>query len=113
MKKACVLMLALAVPMLNGCGGGDSSDSQSDDATATQYVAIADFNNAQYQDAIYDLRDKLNGEFGNLCGDTFCGGDYSNLVGMSVNCSVSSIRGDIHDCAWTFSGSQQYVNPET
>jgi hypothetical protein len=115
MKKACVLLLGLLVPAVMGCAGNDSTtgDSQTDDATATQYVGIGDFNNSIYQDGIYDLRDQLNGEFGQLCGDTFCEGDYSNLVGMSLNCSVSSVRGDVHDCAWTFSGSQEYVNPDT
>jgi hypothetical protein len=113
MKTACALVLVAAIPALVGCAGGDSSDSQTDDSTATQYVAIGDFNNSALQDGWYDLQSKLNGEFYDVCGDTFCEGDYANLVGLSMNCAVTSIRGDVHDCAWTFSGSNQMVNPET
>ena len=112
MKTAFALVLVAAIPALVGCAG-DGSDSQTDDSTATQYVSIADFNNSALQDAWYGLQSKLNGEFYNVCGDTFCEGDYSNLVGLSMNCGVSSIRGDVHDCAWTFTGSNQMVNPET
>ncbi len=112
MKKVTVLVLAMAIAML-GCGGGDVPDSETDNAAATRYVSIGEFNGSIYQDAIYGLRDKLNGEFYEVCGDTFCEGDYANLVGLSLDCAVSSVRGEIHDCAWTFTGSSQSVNPET
>ena len=62
-------------------------------------------------DGLYNLQGKLAGEFANVCGDTFCEGDYSNLTPLGLACSVTSKRGDIHDCAWTFGASQFLVNP--
>ncbi len=42
---------------------------------------------AQYEDW-YTLTTDLRSDFDNICGDTFCEGDYSNLQSLSFDCSV-------------------------
>lgn len=43
--------------------------------------------------------------FDNICGDTFCGGDMSDLQSLEFQCSVTRSTGNIKSCAWVFSGS--------
>ncbi|HEY4122024.1 MAG TPA: hypothetical protein VGM56_29355 [Byssovorax sp.] len=98
-----------------GCASESAQDpsSESDDSTATQYVGIRDFNNSQFDSTWIDVQNQLNGEFANVCGDSFCEGDFSNLTPLSMNCAVTSIRGDVHDCAWAFAGSLDAVDEDT
>ncbi len=83
------------------------------EATTTQYVSLVDFDDSAYQFAWSDIGVQLDQEFGALCGDTFCEGDFSNLTPLSVSCSVTSVNGTVHDCAWTFAGSIEAVDPDT
>jgi hypothetical protein len=43
--------------------------------------------------------------FDNVCGDTFCGGDYGNMQSLAFVCSVTRSSGNIKECAWLFTGS--------
>ena len=108
MKSSHLLIASLVLAPLVGCT--DATDtSETEDGVATTYVNIADFGNNP--DAWYGLRDKLSGEFTNVCGDTFCEGDYSNLTPLGLDCSVTSKRGNVHDCSWSFAGSLDFVDP--
>ncbi len=90
-----------------------SSDAQvEDESSGTTYVNIFDFPSTD-QGAWSDLVGKLNGEFANVCGDTFCEGDFANLTPLTFSCSVSSKVGQVHDCAWTFAGSYAFADPKT
>jgi hypothetical protein len=91
----------------------DPADSQTESVTGTQYLSLVDFDGAAYQDAWYGIDATLNQEFSDLCGDTFCEGDFANLTPLTVSCSVSSEIGTVHDCAWTFAGSAEAVDPAT
>jgi hypothetical protein len=91
---------------------GDDVGSQSE-GTTTQYVNLVDFNDSEYQFVWPDIEAKLTQEFNDVCGDTFCEGDFSNLTPLRLSCSVTSINGTVHDCVWTFAGSLESVNPHT
>ncbi|MEG2802581.1 hypothetical protein [Stenotrophomonas sp.] len=51
--------------------------------------------------------------FDNICGDTFCEGEYYNLQAMRLRCSVHVPSGRAGQCVWTFAGSQLAVDTAT
>lgn len=49
--------------------------------------------------------------FDDICGDTFCEGDYHNLQALRFRCSVEAASGRVEECVWTFTGSIAQVDP--
>lgn len=47
--------------------------------------------------------------FDDICGDTFCEGQYYNLWPMRFRCSVERSTGIVARCVWTFAGSDTWV----
>lgn len=47
--------------------------------------------------------------FDDICGDTFCEGDYSNLRALQLRCAVTRGEGRVTRCLWSFVGSQAWV----
>lgn len=47
--------------------------------------------------------------FDDVCGDTFCEGEYYNLQAMRLRCSVEQANGQVAGCTWTFAGSNTSV----
>lgn len=43
--------------------------------------------------------------FDNICGDTFCEGEYSNLRALQLRCAVKRDDGTVTGCLWSFAGS--------
>lgn len=116
MRRDLSLVLGLVVvsSLAAGCGSVESDNSQEDDSTATQYLDARAFLSTPAQQASWtQALTKIEGEFNDVCGDTFCGGDYSNLTSLDLTCSVTSKAGDVHDCVWTFGGSSELVQPQT
>ena len=62
-------------------------------------------------DAFYDLERRLARGFDDVCGDTFCEGEYSNIQHLRYRCSVRAADGAMGECLWTFAGSNQEVDP--
>jgi hypothetical protein len=60
-----------------------------------------------------DLRRTLDQNFDDVCGDTFCEGDYTNLQPLRFRCSVSSTNGVLKSCTYVFAGSYEEITPET
>lgn len=113
MKALALLPL---VVLFAGCAAQTEEPIGDDesDVTATNYVEIGDFwKKPEDQDRWFAVKSKIVSEFDNVCGDTFCGGDYSNLTSLGFSCGVSDKRGSIRDCVWTFTGSAEFVNPTT
>jgi hypothetical protein len=61
-------------------------------------------------DAFYDLERRLARGFDDVCGDTFCEGEYSNIQHLRYRCSVRAVDGVMGECIWTFAGSNQEVD---
>jgi hypothetical protein len=59
--------------------------------------------------AWYALTHELENDFDDICGDTFCEGDYSNYQSLGIRCSVETTAGRIGVCVWTFAASQDEV----
>lgn len=104
-----LLWLLLAVP---ACVTGTNENTDLAQVGSTTYVDIIDFAGID-QGGWYDLESKLDTQFNEICGDTYCEGDFSNLTPLSFNCSVTSIEGVVHDCAWTLAASQSEIDPAT
>ncbi len=51
--------------------------------------------------------------FDDVCGDTFCEGEYYNLQAMRLRCSVHAASGRVGECRWTFAGSNMDVDAHT
>jgi hypothetical protein len=61
----------------------------------------------------FALKRQLRRDFDDICGDTFCEGDFTNLESLSVRCSVSVQTGAFRSCIWLFAGSYESVRPAT
>ncbi|GAB3063048.1 hypothetical protein [Stenotrophomonas tumulicola] len=48
--------------------------------------------------------------FDDICGDTFCEGDYGNLRALQLRCAVTRNTGAVAECLWSFAGSYAWVN---
>ena len=62
-------------------------------------------------EAWYALRHNLKRNFDDICGDTFCEGDYSNIESLRYICSVHRVTGRIGMCGWSFAASDEAIDP--
>lgn len=86
----------------------DAGEPASGFADAPSY-----FENAGEVDAWYALVAALRGDFDDVCGDTFCEGEYSNLESLRFRCSVETSTGAVGRCVWVFGGSNEEIDPAT
>lgn len=94
--------LAWIAVVVTGCAVSPSVPSEwAQESGVTQYVNIMDFAGTD-QGAWYDLVRKLDSEF-----------QDPSITPLTFYCSVSSIVGNVHDCAWTFTSSQHAVDANT
>jgi len=120
MKHRTLSATLLAAAAVSSCAvlsagcGSDSPASDSSDLTGTQYVFLGEFVTA---DADYErwreIQTGLEDQFDQICGDTFCEGDYSNIWSLGFECSVSSKQGRIRECVWTFAASDEVIDGKT
>lgn len=57
-----------------------------------------------------DVRRKLARSFDDVCGDTFCEGDYPDIGLVDVSCSVRASTGRVKACRLTFGKVSSMVN---
>jgi len=92
----------------------NAADLQTDPAAAYSYQDVEEtFTNELDQTRWFDLVHGLQNDFDDICGDTFCEGDFTNLASMSFRCSVSVRTGQLKSCLWLFAGSYETVTPST
>lgn len=63
--------------------------------------------------AWYEMQYHLRENFDDICGDTFCEGDYSNIYALRFRCSVEQSSGVLGRCVWVFAASNEEVDPAT
>lgn len=79
-------------------------------ATTDRYVDIGSvLRNDEQINAWYGLTYNLARNFDDICGDTFCEGDYSNIQALRFACSVDASTGLIGQCVWSFAASAEEV----
>jgi hypothetical protein len=116
--SAAIVCVACAI----GCAPppeavADPAEGQSADLRAQPAPAYKDieetFSNEIDQNRWFDLKRQLRQNFDDICGDTFCEGDFSNLEAMSLRCSVATRTGQLKSCVWLFAGSYETITPST
>ncbi len=108
--SASATLAAIAALTTFACDGTTGTDEE--DATATSYGSMIDRLSPADLDRWLELRARLYKNFSDVCGDTFCGGDYSNLTSVSLDCSATK-AGTVNSCTWVFGGSIEYVDGAT
>ncbi|RDZ29247.1 hypothetical protein [Lysobacter silvisoli] len=81
---------------------------------AAEYVDAASHLSSEAEiKAWYGLQHGLRENFDEICGDTFCEGDYSNIQSLRFRCSVDRFSGVLGQCLWLFAASNESVDPAT
>lgn len=104
-----LLIIAATGGLALACAGQDAHAS-----AAGQYVeAGAALRTDAEVEAWYGATMQLRRHFDEICGDTFCEGDYSNLQPLRFQCSVEAHSRLVGACMWSFAGSQESIDPAT
>lgn len=83
-------------------------------AQSSGYIEISGYLRDEAQiNAWYELRHYLRENFDDICGDTFCEGDYSNIEALRFACSVDDSSGVLGQCVWTFAASNEEIDTTT
>jgi hypothetical protein len=120
-------MRHLSVSLLLTCftlGCGAPPDSSSDDdpesvagdlqAGTARYLDVEEsFTSDAELERWFELKQSLRRDFDQICGDTFCEGDFTNLEALRFRCSVSTSTGQLRSCLWLFAGSYETITPST
>jgi hypothetical protein len=53
----------------------------------------------------WEMKHRLVARFEQVCGDTFCEGDFANITALGFACSHDQDTDDVAECTWTFGGS--------
>ncbi|WP_437968038.1 hypothetical protein WMF04_01495 [Sorangium sp. So ce260] len=64
-------------------------------------------------EAWYGLLRALDDDFDDVCGDTFCEGEYSNYKPLRFRCSVEERAGTIGSCVWVLAASNEEILPSS
>jgi hypothetical protein len=75
---------------------------------ATDYLTTEDQTSAYYTGVA-----ALVNSFNEVCGDTFCEGEYSNLASLDFTCSIKIKDRSLTECLWSFVGTVPHVNATT
>lgn len=116
MRHHSLPLLVLPLLFATACADPvDEGGSQEDDVNSarTQYVDIFRFLQDDDYERWFTARRTLVQQFDQICGDTFCGGEWTNLYSLGFDCSVSSKIGKVRECLWTFAGSNEAVSAAT
>lgn len=105
-SSGLIVLFALSSTLCMAAGNPARSST-----AGAPYVDIWDYLPTwQQQDGWLDTTYWLNENFNDICGDTFCEGDYANLHALSYRCSVQSGSGIVGECVWIFAGSQEQID---
>ena len=109
--SACTAIACLAFSLPH-------SDAQAATRRATtQAPAYVDMHSYlptwQERDAWLDVLYQLKLNFDDVCGDTFCEGEYPNLEALRYTCSANTTTGEVGECRFVFAASSEEVDPDT
>lgn len=79
---------------------------------AAEYVDVSAYLTSDADiEAWYQLVFGLRQDFDEVCGDTFCEGEYSNIESLRYRCSVERNTGILGRCVWVFAASNEEIDP--
>ena len=64
-------------------------------------------------DDFHGLERRLVQAFDDVCGDTICEGEFSNVQALRYRCSVRQSDGTMGQCMWTFAASNAGIDGAT
>jgi hypothetical protein len=107
-----VLSISISSFGLAGCGSAteDNTEESSANVSTTVYANVYDVLGGADLNNYLSLRTRLDNDFLNICGDTFCDGDYGQFQPVQLDCSMSKNTKKMAQCEWTFAASIEYVN---
>lgn len=117
MTRAICSLFALPLLFTVACGSSDSSSNdvtpEEDDLTATTYGDLMTTLSGADLDRWVAVKASLQKGFDNICGDTLCSGDYSNLTTVRLECSSTTVAKKMKACTWVLGGNIDYVDGTT
>jgi hypothetical protein len=103
--------LAVLAALLPACASPTvtepTASTEAEVTTTTYYEMTSRLSDADL-DRWYTARAGLLTGFDDVCGDTFCEGDFSNLAHVALGCSITQ-SGYVKECTWVFGGSIEYI----
>ncbi len=117
MRALPSVLSSFALLPLIAWSAGCSVAPASEDATTseadlrTSYADLGELLSDTDADRWWNVKQALAKGFDDICGDTICGGDYSNLTTVRIKCSATRATQKLRDCAWVLGGSIEYVDP--
>lgn len=102
-----------SAPVSNGAANGSEDVESSEDELRTSYGNLLETLGEADLDRWITARSRLAAGFDRICGDTICGGDYSNLSTVRITCSSTTKARKMKDCAWVLGGSIDEVDGRT
>lgn len=105
LAAACAALVLAATSPSHAAGPAPSREGSYVDAPT--YVRGDD----DRVEAWYGLTRALKQGFDQICGDTFCEGEFTNIQSLAYRCSVHATSGRIGMCAWVFAASDEAVDP--
>lgn len=97
-------------PTQSAGGGGKADDPTVAFEELRDYLYVHDEPAAKRFDRAVK---RLENDFDNVCGDTFCEGEFSNIRTIDFRCSLELATKTIGRCTWVFGGSNTRVDPAT
>jgi hypothetical protein len=61
----------------------------------------------------FTMERAIKAAFVDMCVDTFCEGEFSNIEPISFRCSAARGSGELKSCVWVFGESEESINPQT
>lgn len=110
---AVVALLSLGACAAPTSAPGSDDVESSEDELRTSYGNLLETLGEADLDRWMAARSSLAAGFDRICGDTICGGDYSNLTTVRITCSSTTKARKMKDCAWVLGGSIDEVDGRT
>lgn len=108
------LLIALLALTSHAASATPPALDSSTAGSAAEYIDISGYLTSDADiNAWYTATNQLKKNFDDVCGDTFCEGDYSNIESLDYRCSVDKTTGVVGRCVWVFAASNTEVNPKT
>jgi len=107
-RRAVLLLAALL------CAAGTLALCVAPAAAAADYVDAVHYpGQEQGWDEFHGLERRLVRAFDDICGDTICEGEFSNIQALRYRCSVRQSDGTMGQCMWTFAASNAGIDGAT
>jgi hypothetical protein len=81
------------------------------DSRSPAYVDISDYlAGSPDQERLFGLIQRLRRNFDEVCGDSFCEGEYTHLEPMALRCPVSVASGRIKECVYSIAANRESIH---